>query len=103
MVRFTKFVKVNKDTDSEAINSMITKYDEVMTKAINLIPLADVISTDDEDGVLADALGVYKDCMDLIGLGFEYMIEQDNQIREIKKQNEEILKKLDKLSRKTTK
>lgn len=103
MVRFTKFVKVENNTENECIEKMIEQYDNVIARAVNLIPLSEVLSTDDEDGIMKRTLDVFRDGLALIGTGFDYMIEQDNQLREIKKQNEEILKKLNELSKEITK
>lgn len=109
ILRHFKWFKVeSEDVKSVKIVKMMSDYDKLISEAVDIIPMSsildyDAFDMDDEQRVvLSKAMKAYRDCLGLIGTAFDVMIEQDNMIREIKSQNEEILKKLDELSKKRT-
>ena len=104
-----KWFKVEtEDVKSDKIVKMMNDYDKLISEAVDIIPMSailgyDTFDMDDEERVvLSKAMKAYRDCLGLVGTAFDVMIEQDNMIREIKSQNEEILKKLDEISKKKT-
>lgn len=109
ILRHFKWFKVEtEDVKSDKIVKMMDDYDKLISEAVDIIPMSailgyDTFDMDDEERVvLSKAMKAYRDCLGLVGTAFDVMIEQDNMIREIKSQNEEILKKLDELSKKRT-
>ena len=99
---FRKWIKVTEKAESDKIEKLLDKYDKTITDCVNLIPLSEVINSSEDDG-MKQLLDAYKGVLDLTNDAFDIVIEQDNRIRHIEKQNEEILKKLDEISKKTTK
>lgn len=106
--RHFKWFKVEtEDVKSDKILKLMDDYDNLISEAVDIIPMSAILGYDaldmdaDERAMLNKAVKCYKDCLGLVGTAFDVMVEQDNMIREIKAQNEEILKKLDELSKKT--
>lgn len=109
ILRHFKWFKVETDdVKSDKIVKMMNDYDKLISEAVDIIPMSSILGydtfdmDDEERVVLTKAMKAYKDCLGLMGTAFDVMIEQDNMIREIKSQNEEILKKLDEISKKKT-
>lgn len=109
ILRDFKWFKVEaEDVKSVKIVKMMNDYDKLISEAVDIIPMSSILNYDafdmnDEQRVVVNkAMKAYRDCLGLIGTAFGVMIEQDNMIREIKSQNEEILKKLDELLKKRT-
>ena len=108
LLKHFKWFKVeSEDVKSDKIVKLMDDYDNLISEAVDIIPMSAILGYDaldmdaDERAMLNKAMKCYKDCLGLVGKAFDVMVEQDNMIREIKAQNEEILKKLDKLSEKT--
>lgn len=98
---FRKWIKTDVETKNGYINDMLSSYDDYITEVIDLIPLSDIIDSDDED--IRKMSKIYSDGLSLMNKAFNVMIDQDNRLRKIDEKQEKILKRLDEISRQQNK
>lgn len=94
-----RWINVESDIKNENIIDLLKGYDDLITQYVDLIPMSDVLGSDDE--YMTKFMGIYKSTLNVCNTALEVVINQDNMIRHITDQNTEILKKLDELSKKT--
>lgn len=93
-----RWISVESNIENGNIIDLLKGYDDLITQYVDLIPMSDVLSSEDE--IMTKFMGIYKSTLNVCNTALEVVINQDNMIRHITDQNTEILKKLDELSEK---
>lgn len=101
------FIKVSKDCESKEIKRAVERFNNLAGDCCDIIPLSAIMSMvsdidTDPDSIKASTtiMKIYKNSVGIIQDITDVAVKQDAMIRNLEKQNKEILKKLDELSKK---
>ena len=106
-----KWINVTVKADDERYVELVNEQNKMISEALDMIPTSDILGMLSELGLedeqMEDAKKIvvgYKNMLtkylELNSTAYDMAIERDNRIRNIEKQNAEILKKLDDISKK---